>query len=210
MKQSKILLVEDDEQLGEAYATHLKAEGMDVLWVKNGEEALAETVSFVPDILLLDIMMPRISGFDVLDILKNTPETRDTDIIVLSALSSPEDVEKAKLLGASDYLVKAQVTASDIVKVIHRHIGSTEGSAATSDPLPTNSVQDGVNEQPAQKAPSVEQSVNSTPAEPSNDSRPADSPNSTNDPSDSMDIRGGVGNSPSDYTQASESNQSIE
>lgn len=131
MNLPKILMVEDDEQLGEAYVTRLQAENMNVLWVKNGEEALAETVGFGPDIMLLDIMMPRISGFDVLDILKNTPETRDTKIIVLSALSSPDDIEKARLLGASDYLVKAQITMADVVATIHRHLGDVVPPASS-------------------------------------------------------------------------------
>jgi len=137
MNPTKILLVEDDEELGQAYVTRLQAEGMETAWTKNGEEALAETVRFKPDLLLLDIMMPRISGFDVLDILKNTPETRDTKIIVLSALSSPEDIEKARMLGANDYLVKAQVTIADVVETIRRHLGTGVQPTAASTPAPS-------------------------------------------------------------------------
>lgn len=156
MSLPKILMVEDDEQLGEAYVTRLQAENMDVLWVKNGEEALAETVGFAPDIMLLDIMMPRISGFDVLDILKNTPETRDTKIVVLSALSSPDDIEKARLLGASDYLVKAQITMADVVATIRRLLGDAAPPVAQQAQATENpSNQAGVLIKPTTNVPSV-------------------------------------------------------
>lgn len=122
MKQPKILLVEDDSELAEAYKVRFEAEGFEVHWTENGEDALAQTVSFKPDLILLDIMMPRISGFDVLDILRNTPETKNVKVIVISALSQPSDVAKATQLGADEYLVKAQTTVAQVVERIKAHL----------------------------------------------------------------------------------------
>jgi DNA-binding response OmpR family regulator len=73
--QKKILLVEDDDGLASVYQTRLEAEGFAVRRVPNGEEALAAAVEYRPNLILLDAMMPKVSGFDVLDILRNTPET---------------------------------------------------------------------------------------------------------------------------------------
>jgi DNA-binding response OmpR family regulator len=71
----KILLVEDDQGLGNVYQVRLTAEGFDVRWVQNGEDALKNALEYRPDLILLDVMMPKLNGFDVLDILRNTPET---------------------------------------------------------------------------------------------------------------------------------------
>jgi CheY-like chemotaxis protein len=68
-------------------------------------------------------MMPKISGFDVLDILRNTPETANIHVIMLTALSQPKDKERATALGADDYLVKSQVVISDVVERIKHHLG---------------------------------------------------------------------------------------
>lgn len=115
MKQPKVLIVEDDKELATAYKARMEAEGFDVYWTENGEDALAETIKVHPDIMLLDIMMPRIDGYNVLDILRNTPETKSLKIIVISALSQPSDIEKATSLGADEYLVKAQTSVAEIV-----------------------------------------------------------------------------------------------
>jgi DNA-binding response OmpR family regulator len=119
----RILLVEDDEGLANVYVTRLQAEGFDVRHVSNGEEALAAAKAYHPDLVLLDIMMPKVSGFDVLDILRNTPETTNVKVIMLTALSQPSDQERAKALGADDYLIKSQVVISDVVDRIRQHLG---------------------------------------------------------------------------------------
>lgn len=121
--KKKILLVEDDQGLASVYVTRLEAEGFEVKHVPNGEDALSNAIEFKPDLILLDVMMPKISGFDVLDILKNTPETQNIRIIMLTALSQASDVEKAKSLGVDDYLVKSQVVIADVVKRIKEHLG---------------------------------------------------------------------------------------
>ena len=122
-QNKKILLVEDEMALSAVYRSRLELEGFDVREVHNGEDALSATVEYRPDLILLDAMMPKISGFDVLDILRNTPETANVRIIMLTALSQPKDKERAESLGVDDYLVKSQVVISDVVSRIKYHLG---------------------------------------------------------------------------------------
>jgi DNA-binding response OmpR family regulator len=119
----KILLVEDDDALASVYMMRLKAEGFNIRRVANGEDALAAAKEHKPDLILLDVMMPKVSGFDVLDILRNTPETANLKIIMLTALSQESDKQRAQGLGVDDYLVKSQVVISDVVDRIKYHLG---------------------------------------------------------------------------------------
>ena len=119
----KILLVEDDDSLATGYQTRLEAEGFDTRRVPNGEDALATTLEYKPDLILLDVMMPKVSGFDVLDILRNTPETANVKIVMLTALSQDSDKARAEELGVDDYLVKSQVVIADVVDRIKQHLG---------------------------------------------------------------------------------------
>lgn len=120
----RILLVEDDDALANVYSTRLQAEGFDVRRVANGEDALASALSFNPNLVVLDVMMPKISGFDVLDILRNTPETANLKIVMLTALSQDSDKERARALGVDEYLVKSQVVMADVVERIKSHLTS--------------------------------------------------------------------------------------
>lgn len=120
----KILLVEDDDSLAGVYMARLEAEGFSVKRVANGEEALATALSYRPDLALLDIMMPKVSGFDVLDIIRNTPETAQLKVIMLTALNQEGDIDRAKSLGVDDYLVKSQVVISDVVERIRFHLAN--------------------------------------------------------------------------------------
>lgn len=119
----RILLVEDDDGLANVYLTRLQAEAFAVKRVPNGEDALAAAIEYKPDLVLLDIMMPKVSGFDVLDILRNTPETANVKVIMLTALSQESDQKRAKDLGVDDYLVKSQVVIADVVEKIKHHLG---------------------------------------------------------------------------------------
>lgn len=121
-KPRKILIVEDDDSLANVYTTRLQAEGFDTKRVPNGEDALATTISYQPDLILLDVMMPKVSGFDVLDILRNTPETTNVKVIMLTALSQDADKERAQSMGVDDYLVKSQVVIADVVDKIKEHL----------------------------------------------------------------------------------------
>ena len=121
--KKKILLVEDDEALANVYKSRLDIEGFETRWVGNGEDALAIALAFRPDLVLLDVMMPKISGFDVLDILRNTPEIANIHVIMLTALSQPKDKERAENLGVDDYLVKSQVVIGDVIDRVRHHLG---------------------------------------------------------------------------------------
>lgn len=114
---AKIMLVEDDNNLREIYEARLLAEGYEIVAAQDGEQALALAVKEKPDLIIADIMMPKISGFDMLDILRSTPETKDTKVIMMTALSQAEDKARADKLGADRYLVKSQVTLEDVAKV---------------------------------------------------------------------------------------------
>ncbi len=119
----KILLVEDDDSLANVYLARLEVEGFEVRRVPNGEDALAAAVEIKPDLVLLDVMMPKVNGFDVLDTLRNTPETANLKVVMLTALSQENDKARAEQLGADDYLVKSQVVISDVIERIKNHLG---------------------------------------------------------------------------------------
>ncbi len=119
----RILFVEDDDALAGVYLVRLQAEGFDVKRVANGEDALAAAISYKPDLVLLDVMMPKVSGFDVLDILRNTSETANLKIVMLTALSQDSDRKRAESLGVDDYLVKSQVVITDVIDRIKKHLG---------------------------------------------------------------------------------------
>lgn len=121
--KKKILLVEDDTALAAVYRSRLELEGFEIREVNNGEDALSAAIEFKPNLILLDAMMPKISGFDVLDILRNTPDTTNIRVIMLTALSQPKDKERAEALGVDDYLVKSQVVIGDVVERVKHHLG---------------------------------------------------------------------------------------
>lgn len=120
--KKRILLVEDDTSLATVYRSRLELEGFDTREVHNGEQALSIALEYKPDLILLDAMMPKISGFDVLDILRNTPETANIRVIMLTALSQPKDKKRAEDLGVDEYLVKSQVVIGDVVERIKHHL----------------------------------------------------------------------------------------
>lgn len=125
------MLVEDDNNLREIYEARLLAEGYEIVSAKDGEEALALAVKEKPDLIISDVMMPKISGFDMLDILRSTAETKNTKVIMMTALSQAEDKSRADKLGADRYLVKSQVTLEDVAKVTREVLqGETAQPAA--------------------------------------------------------------------------------
>lgn len=119
VNMTKIMLVEDDKSLREIYGVRLIAEGYEIISVGDGEAALAMAVKEKPDLILSDVMMPKISGFDMLDILRSTPETKDVKVIMMTALSSEDQRARGESLGANKYLVKSQVGIEDVVRTVH-------------------------------------------------------------------------------------------
>ncbi|HRJ06509.1 MAG TPA: response regulator [Candidatus Saccharibacteria bacterium] len=116
---AKILLVEDDKSLREIYGVRLLAEGYDIVSAGDGEEALAMAIKEKPQLIVSDVMMPKISGFDMLDILRSTTETKDIKVIMMTALSSEDQRLRGQQLGADRYLVKSQVGIEDVVRTVH-------------------------------------------------------------------------------------------
>ena len=127
---TKILLVEDDKSLREIYGVRLLAEGYDIVSAGDGEEALAMAIKEKPTLIISDVMMPKISGFDMLDILRSTTETRDIKVIMMTALSSDDQRSRGEQLGADRYLVKSQVGIEDVVRTVHEVLGDTPAPSA--------------------------------------------------------------------------------
>lgn len=113
----KILIVEDDHFLTKLYSVKFSQGGFTVLLASNGEEGVRKAVLEKPDLVLLDMILPKKNGFDVLRDLTANPATKDIPVIILSNLGQEQDIEEAKRLGAIDYIVK---TATPIAEVVER------------------------------------------------------------------------------------------
>ena len=111
------MLVEDEKSLREIYSIRLAAEGYNIVSAGDGEEALALAVQEKPDLIISDVMMPKISGFDMLDILRSQPETAQIKVIMMTALSSDDQRARGENLGADRYLVKSQVGIEDLTSL---------------------------------------------------------------------------------------------
>ncbi len=119
----KILLVEDDKFLSEMYTTKLSKSGFEVETAFDGEEGLAKIKEFKPKLVLLDIVLPKKDGFEVLKELKDKGFLNDTKVIALTNLGQKEEVEKGLLLGASDYIIKAHFTPTEVVAKAKKLLG---------------------------------------------------------------------------------------
>lgn len=133
---TKILLVEDDKSLREIYGVRLLAEGYDIVSAGDGEEALAMAIKEKPGLIVSDVMMPKISGFDMLDILRSTTETKDIKVIMMTALSSEDQRQRGVQLGADRYLVKSQVGIEDVVRTVHDVLEDMPGVGVKPTPSP--------------------------------------------------------------------------
>lgn len=121
-KKQSILLIEDDEFLAELYATKLTLEGFDVILAIDGEKGLKMIKTKKPDLILLDIILPKMDGFEVLKAMKADKSLKKTPIILLTNLSQKDEVKKGLALGANDYLIKAHFMPSEVVKKIKQTI----------------------------------------------------------------------------------------
>lgn len=124
MEEGKvILLVDDDLTLREMYEERLKAEGFEIVQASNGDEAIKKAKEIKPNIILLDIMMPKINGFDVLKELKADEELKAVPVIVLTALIQDVDKLQGQKLGAADYIVKSETMPGEVISKIKNAIG---------------------------------------------------------------------------------------
>ena len=115
-----ILVVEDDKFLRELIVRKLTEEGYNTSEAVDGEEGAKKTKEEKPDLVLLDLILPGIDGFEVLASIKQNPQTASTPVIILSNLGQTEDVEKGLKLGAIDYMVKAHFTPGEIVEKVKK------------------------------------------------------------------------------------------
>ncbi|MEK7095683.1 MAG: response regulator [Patescibacteria group bacterium] len=115
---AKILLVEDDNNLREIFEMRLQAEGYETLTASDGEEALVVALKERPELIIADVMMPKMSGFEMLETLRAAPDTNKIKVIMMTALGQAEDQARGEKLGVVKYLVKSQVTLEDFVRVV--------------------------------------------------------------------------------------------
>ena len=134
---TKILLVEDDQSLREIYGIRLTAEGYEIASAGDGEAALALAVKERPDLIISDVMMPKISGFDMLDILRSTPETVNIKVIMMTALSADDQKARGESLGADRFLVKSQVGIEDVVNAVHEVLNDANSAPVATATTPT-------------------------------------------------------------------------
>ncbi len=190
---SKVMVVEDDASLREIYSIRITAEGYDVITAGDGEEALALAVREKPDLILADVMMPKISGFDMLDILRATPETAKIKVVMMTALSGDDQRERGERLGADRYLVKSQVGIEDMVNTIHEVLGDKPaatpaaaepaGAPAAAEPTPAPAPTGAPAPEPAptpETAPVAAPAPAPAPASPAPAPTPAPNPEATN------------------------------
>ena len=172
---SKIMVVEDDAALREIYSIRITAEGYDVVSAGDGEEALAMTVREKPDLILSDVMMPKISGFDMLDIIRATPETAHIKVVMMTALSADDQRARGESLGADRYLVKSQVGIEDVINVIHEVLGDKPAQSTNSTPEPAKTSEPAPVPEPA-KVPTIETVLASASAQASTNPNPTFNP----------------------------------
>lgn len=117
-KKTTVVLVEDEKMLADMYATKFSMEGFDAHKANDGASGLEMIKQVKPDIILLDIIMPKIDGFGVLRMLKTDAALKNIPVILLTNLGQDEDIKKGKELGAADYFVKANHTPAEVVQKV--------------------------------------------------------------------------------------------
>ncbi|MBU2235526.1 response regulator [Patescibacteria group bacterium] len=120
LNKKKIVLVEDDSFLAGMYVSKLNLEDFEVKLAENGEDGLKLATAEMPDLILLDILLPRMDGFEVLKKLKQNPSTADIPVILLTNLGQKKDVDRGLALGAKDYLIKAHFMPNEVIAKIKK------------------------------------------------------------------------------------------
>ena len=115
----KIIVIEDEQILLRALNVELLSQGFEVLSAKDGESGLRLTIQELPQLVLLDLILPKLHGFEVLKALKENESTKDIPVIILSNLGQDSEIKKAKELGAADYFVKASTDLSRLSNIIN-------------------------------------------------------------------------------------------
>jgi DNA-binding response OmpR family regulator len=121
-EKKTVFLVEDDSFVSDIYSMKLNEEGFNVVLARNGMEALKKLEELVPDIILLDIIMPYVSGLEVLQKIKSKENLKKIPVILLTNVSEKEKIEEALGIGANDYLIKSHFTPSEVLAKINSFI----------------------------------------------------------------------------------------
>jgi CheY-like chemotaxis protein len=121
-KKLKIMVVEDDSFVIDIYQTKLSQEGYEVIQAENGAEAIKKLEKDIPDMILLDIIMPYVDGLQVLKKIKSDERLKNIPVVLLTNLSQKEDIDEGLGLGASDYLIKSHFTPSEVLEKIKKYI----------------------------------------------------------------------------------------
>jgi CheY-like chemotaxis protein len=137
----KVLLVEDDNNLREIFEMRLQAEGYKTISAGDGEEALVVAVKEKPDLVIADVMMPKLSGFEMVENMRAVPELANTKVIMMTALGQAEDRARGEKLGVVKYLVKSQVTLEDFARIV-LGVMPPDGSEPAASPAPADKVAD--------------------------------------------------------------------
>lgn len=120
-KTKKILVAEDEPDMRAILVGMIESAGYEVIEAENGKIALELAIKEMPDIILLDIMMPKMGGFEVLEKMKYNPSTNNIPVIILSNLGQEKEITKGKALGAVDYLIKADIHLTEILEKITKY-----------------------------------------------------------------------------------------
>ncbi len=118
----KVLIIEDDLSLLKIYTNKLKLNGFEVSMATTGDEGFRKAKTDKPNIILLDLILPGQDGFQVLQLLKNSPDTHAIPVMIMSNLAQPSDKQRASELGAVEYLVKADISLMDMIAKVKAHI----------------------------------------------------------------------------------------
>lgn len=119
---AKILIIEDDPLIVKIYTTRLSADGFEVVSAENGEEGLKLIEQDGINLIILDLMMPRIDGFGLLEKIRATEKTKDLPVLVYSNLAQEEEVTRVKNLGATEFIVKANISPTEMVNKIKGYL----------------------------------------------------------------------------------------
>lgn len=122
--KGKILIIEDDRYISKMYQLKLSLEGYEVVVAENGREGVDKVKEFQPNIILLDILMPELDGFEVLKIVKSEEASKNIPVLIMSNLGQEDHIQKGLELGASGYIVKSQFTPSKVVEQIKELLGT--------------------------------------------------------------------------------------
>jgi DNA-binding response OmpR family regulator len=120
----KVLVVEDDNFLRSAYQAKLSKAGFEVQMAMDGEDALTILNNFIPDIILLDLVMPRKDGFATLEEIKKREALQNVPVIVTSNLGQQDSIDKVKAMGATDFITKTDLSINDLVDKINGYVGA--------------------------------------------------------------------------------------